>query len=148
MKDQNYTTTFLVDQSPEEVFASINNVRGWWSGEIEGDTDRLGAEFVYRSGDLHRSTQKIMEWIPGKRIVWHVLDSQINFVDDKSEWKDTEIVFEMTRKNGKTELRFTHVGLVPTIACYGECSNAWSFLINESLRSLLATGIGRDPGWG
>ena len=48
MSSQNYSTSFLVDQSPAEAFAAITNVRGWWSGEIEGSTDRLGAEFSYR----------------------------------------------------------------------------------------------------
>src|SRR5919199_862366 len=73
---QTYTTSFTVDQSPEEVFAAVTNVRGWWSEEIEGSTDNLGAEFEFHSGDVHRSTQKITELVPGKKVVWHVLESQ------------------------------------------------------------------------
>src|SRR5262245_46546286 len=111
MNNKDYTTTFSVNQSPEEVFDAINNVRGWWSGEIDGSTDKLGAEFKYHYKDLHRSTHKITELIPGKKVVWHVLNAQINFVKDKTEWKGTDIVFEITRKDDKTELRFTHVGL-------------------------------------
>jgi hypothetical protein len=75
MKSQNYTTTFAVDQTPEEAFAAINNVRGWWSGNIEGNTDRLGDEWTYRYKDIHYSKQKITELVPAKKIVWLVLDS-------------------------------------------------------------------------
>jgi hypothetical protein len=141
---QNYTTSFTVDQSPEEVFAAVNNVPGWWSGEIDGRTDELGAEFSYRYQDLHRSTQKITEFVPGKKVVWHVADAKIAFVKDKDEWNGSDIVFEIARKGGKTELRFTHVGLIPTIECYGKCVGAWGYYINESLRSLITTGKG-DP---
>ncbi len=36
MSSQNYTTTFVVHQTPEQAFDAITNVRGWWPGEIEG----------------------------------------------------------------------------------------------------------------
>jgi hypothetical protein len=143
MKTKDYTTSFTVDQSPEEVFDAINNVRGWWSEEIDGSTDKLGAAFKFHYKDLHRNTQKITELVPDMKVVWHVLDSHINFVKDKTEWKGTDIVFEITKKDDKTELRFTHVGLVPAIECYGDCSGAWGFYINDSLRSLITTGKGQ-----
>jgi uncharacterized protein YndB with AHSA1/START domain len=143
MKDQNLTITFTVDQSPEEVFDAINNVRGWWSGDIDGSTDKLGEEWTYRYKDVHRSTQKITELVPGKKVVWHVTDATLNFVKDKTEWNGTDIVFEIKSKDGKTELRFTHIGLVPTFECYGGCSGAWGFYINDSLRNLITAGKGQ-----
>jgi hypothetical protein len=75
-----------------------------------------------------------------KKIVWHVLDSQLSFVKDKSEWNDTDIVFEISEKEGKTEVRFTNVGLVPQYECFGSCSNAWGTLVNGNLRKLITTG--------
>jgi Activator of Hsp90 ATPase homolog 1-like protein len=142
MDSQNFTTAFTVDQTPEEAFAAINNVRGWWSGEIEGSTDKLGEEFTYRYEDVHRSKQKITELVPGKKVTWHVLDAYLDFTKDKTEWTGTDITFDITRKGDKTEVRFTHVGLVPKFECFDNCSNAWGFYINGSLQSLITTGKG------
>src|SRR6266852_8821376 len=122
MKNHSFTATLSVDQTSDEAFNAINNVRGWWSGEIEGDTDKLGVEFTYRYKDIHRSKQKVTEFIPDKRVVWHVLDSDLNFVKDKSEWSGTDIVFDISESAVKTEVRFTNIGLVPRYECYGSCS--------------------------
>jgi regulatory protein YycH of two-component signal transduction system YycFG len=143
MGDQkNYTAIFTVNQSPEDVFAAINNVRGWWSGDIEGETGKRGAEWTYRYKDIHYSKQKITELAPGKKVVWHVLDGFLNFVKDKTEWTGTDIIFDIAKKGDKTELKFTHVGLVPDVECYGVCQDAWSFYIKSSLKSLITTGKG------
>jgi hypothetical protein len=140
MKNQNFVITISVNQSPEEVFKAINNVRGWWSGEIEGDTSKLGAEFMYRYKDVHRSKQKIMELVPGKKVVWHVSDSHLSFAKDKSEWNGTHIVFDISATGADTKVRFTHVGLVPQYECFDSCSNAWGMLIGGNLRNLIMTG--------
>lgn len=84
MTNQNFTTTFSVDQTPEESFKAINNVRGWWSKEIEGSTDKLGAEFKYHYKDVHRCKMQITEFVPGQKVVWLVLDNYFNFAEDKN----------------------------------------------------------------
>ncbi|WP_316771867.1 SRPBCC domain-containing protein [Pedobacter frigiditerrae] len=142
MTASNFTSTILVDKTPAEAFKAINNVRGWWQGEIEGNTEKLNDEFSYRMKDVHYSKQRIIESIPNEKVVWQVIDSELSSFKDKGEWTGTTIVFEITEDGDKTEIRFTHIGLVPTFECYGGCSWAWGELIQQSLFSFLMTGKG------
>jgi len=137
-----FTTAFAVDQTLEEVFNAITNVRGWWSEDIEGGTDKADDEFTYRYHDVHRCRIKVTELVPGGRVTWRVLDNYFDFTRDKAEWKDTEIHFEITARDSKTEVRFTHVGLVPEYECFDVCSNSWDFYLYTSLRALIRTGRG------
>ena len=142
MNDKNFTTSFVLDQSPAEFFEAITNVRGWWSQEIEGDTDRLGAVFYYHYQDIHRATCKITELVRGKKVVWHVLQNYFNFTKDQTEWTNTDIVFEITKKGNHTKLTFTHVGLTPTHECYPACKDGWTTYM-DSLKNLIASGKGQ-----
>ncbi|HEX4290568.1 MAG TPA: SRPBCC domain-containing protein [Trebonia sp.] len=142
MREDSFTATFTVDQTPAAAFAAINNVRGWWSGEIDGSTDELGAQFTYRYQDVHRSKQEITELIPGKRVAWHVLDGYLSFTADTTEWTGTDITFDIAATEAGTEVRFTHAGLVPQTECFDACSNAWGFYVTTSLRNLITTGAG------
>jgi len=141
-QDQNYTTNFTVDQSPEEVYAAIINPRDWWSEAIEGVTDQVGSVFYYHYRDVHRCTVKVVELEPAKKVVWHILDSYMNFVKDQAEWAGTDIVFDITEKDGKTEVHFTHIGLAPELECYDICFDAWKTYINGSLHRLITSGKG------
>lgn len=141
MSDQSYKITLEAEQSPEAAFSAINNVRGWWSGEIEGVTDQPGAEFTYRVPGVHYCKMQITEFVPDRKVVWRVLDSDISYTEAKNEWNDTRITFDISRKDGVTEVRFTHVGLVQSDECYGACSNGWNLLVGGNLRKLIATGL-------
>ena len=142
MKKQDFTTTIVVDQSPKHVFNAIRNPQAWWSGEIEGSADKLNDEFTYRYKDFHLSKQRIVEMIPDQKVVWLVTESIINYAEDKSEWTGTKIIFEINEINNKTQVRFSHIGLVPAFECYGDCSWAWGQLMQESLCSLITKGKG------
>jgi hypothetical protein len=143
MTKGDFTTTLVVDQNTKQVFESINNPQNWWSGTINGNTDKLNGEFTYRYKDLHFSRQKIVEMIPDQKVVWLVTESIINYAEDKNEWTDTKISFEISEQGDKTHLRFTHFGLHPQIECFDSCSNSWSQLIQQSLFSLITTGKGK-----
>jgi Activator of Hsp90 ATPase homolog 1-like protein len=157
MTTSDFTATIAVDQTPKEAFKAINNARGWWSEEIEGKTDKLNEVFNYHFEDIHRCRIKVIEMDPDKKVVWHVLDNYFKpgiFDDpahsapagdgfDKTEWVNTKIEFEISKKNNKTQIRFTHRGLVPEYECFDVCSNGWTHYIHESLLRLITTGKGQ-----
>lgn len=148
MNTKDFTTTILVDQTPAEVFNAINNVRGWWSEEIEGSTDQLNTVFNYHYEDVHRCKIKIIDFIPNVIVAWQVLDNYFKFTKDKTEWTGTTIIFEISEQDNKTQLRFTHQGLVPEYECYDICRDAWSRYIQNSLRNLVTTGKGQPNATG
>lgn len=142
MTNADFTITIAVDQSAHEAYDAINRPRDWWGKEIEGATDRLGAQWTYRYKDIHYSKHETTELVPERRVVWSVVDSKLSFLKDQAEWVGTRIVFDIDRKDDKTEIRFTHAGLVPDVECFDICVDAWSGLIKNSLRKLIATGEG------
>jgi len=164
MTTPDFTTTILVDQSPKEAFNAISNPRGWWSEEIEGDTNQLNAVFNYHFEDIHRCRIKLIEVIPDRKIVWLVMDNYFKpgifnevshqltggdgIMNDKTEWTGTKICFEIAEIGIKTQIRFTHLGLVPAYECFDVCSNAWNHYIGESLLSLISTGKGQPNSTG
>lgn len=143
MNTQDFTTTILVSETSKQVFDAVNNVRGWWSEEIEGGTEKLNDAFDYHYEDVHRCKMRITASVPGEKVTWLVLDNYFKFTKDKSEWTGTKIIFEISRQGDKTQLRFTHQGLVPEYECFDICKNAWTTYIRKSLFSLITTGKGQ-----
>ncbi|MHA4806967.1 SRPBCC family protein [Flavitalea flava] len=162
MTTTDFTATIAVSQTPHEVFNAINNVRGWWSEEIEGPTQKLHDIFKYHFEDIHRCQIKLIEVVPDQKVIWLVMDNYFKpgifpgashkltaeAIANETEWVNTTIHFEIAEKNGKTQLRFTHKGLVPEYECYEICENGWNHYIRESLLALITTGKGQPNSTG
>jgi hypothetical protein len=145
--EQSFTSSFVVDRSPQEVFEAINDVAAWWTGEVVGRSNKVGDEFTFRYEDIHHSRQRVVESIRGERVAWLITEANLSFAEEPAEWAGTRIVFDISRKANGTELRFTHVGLAPDCECYDACHEGWTFYVQRSLRSLILTGKGEVASW-
>ncbi|GAB2664473.1 SRPBCC family protein [Nocardia goodfellowii] len=150
------TATMSVSQTPDEVFAALTDVRGWWNENIIGDTAAPYDEFVFTddseyAGETVKAKTgiqycrfQITEVDPGRRMVWRVVDSYLTFIEDRHEWTDTVVIFDLTATGEGTTLHFTHEGLTTESQCFEACSRGWEFYITKSLPQLITTGTG-DP---
>ena len=142
VKGESYSRKITVTKPAAVVFEAIQNFRGWWSEEIEGKTDTLNETFFYHYKDIHLCKIKLIEAIPHQRLVYRVVENHFNFINDQSEWVNTRLIFDLRSEGGKTELTFTHDGLVPAYQCYQVCNDAWTGYIDNSLKNLIETGTG------
>lgn len=141
MKNNSYTATIAVAQSPKEVFNAINDVTKWWSEDFEGNSTRMDDEFIIHHPNQHYSKQKLVEVFPAKKLVWLVTESKLNWLmNDKEEWTGTKMIFEVSTKENQTLLHFTHDGLTPEKECYTMCQRGWDVVIKEWLSHLITTG--------
>jgi hypothetical protein len=124
MQASDFITRLIVDQTSEEAFNAITNVRGWWSEEIEGDTAKLNDGLTYHYEDVHYCQIKLIEVIPNKKVVWFVKYNYFKLTKDKSEWTGTKMSFEISERDCKIEINVTHHGLNPEFECYDICSTA------------------------
>ena len=141
MKNQDYRASIEVSKSPEIVFKHLLEVSKWWSKDFEGSSTKLNDEFVISHTGQHYSKQKLIEVIPGKKLVWIVTVSELNWLEkDTHEWTNTKMIFELTAGGDKTRLHFTHEGLVPGKECYARCEQGWNMVIKNYLFDFITDG--------
>jgi len=101
----------------------------------------LNDEFVIYHPNQHYSKQKLVEVVQDKKIVWLVTDSTLYWLqNNKQEWTNTKMNFELTTAGNKTTLHFTHEGLTPQRECYTICEKGWTMIIKSWLLHCITYG--------
>ncbi len=146
MENKNFQSSITVKATAEEAFDKIGHVSEWWSTNVEGDPLQAGAFFTVRFGKTF-SIFKTLEIIPGKKIVWHVVESYLPLFKHANQWDDTKLVWDIAAQHDKTQITMTHIGLTPEIECFYDCEKGWNYYIKESLAKLITENKGL-PGYG
>lgn len=135
MKNENYTVAIEVVKSPDEVFNHlIKDVAKFWPEDLEGECSKPGDEFVFRSGDSHYSKNKVIEFLPNKKLVWLVTESLRK--TDNFQWTGTKMIFELIPKNNNTLVKFTYDGPVSDNET-DRLAQVCDFVIKEKLYNLI-----------
>jgi hypothetical protein len=141
MTAQSYSATITANLPASATAERINRVADWWTAGFTGASEKIGDNFSVVWGETFVDFV-VEELAPATRIVWRVSDCNLPFLADKKEWKNTEVVFDISSDGEATTVTMTHVGLEPGIECYEACSKGWNFFITESLHSLLTQNQG------
>ena len=130
MSGRNFTYSFESSKTSDKIFETLLDPKKWWVGVFEetitGKSKNVDDVFTFLAGGgVHRTTQKMVERIPNKKVVWLVTASNLSFLEKPDEWLNTKFYFELSASGSKTKITFTHVGLQPEIECYDACSSGW-----------------------
>jgi hypothetical protein len=141
MEKKSYHKIILVNASSKEAMKKISQVNLWWAKNVKGNSEKLGDKFTVDFGKTYVDFE-ISELVPDKKVVWKVTDCNLDWIQAKKEWNGTEVVFEISKKEKATEIKFTHIGLVPGVECYNDCEAGWNGHLTNSLVGLINEGKG------
>ena len=109
--------------------------------ESRQQSESLNDKFTVDFGETFVDFQ-ISKLVPNKKVGWLVTDCNLHWIENKKEWKGTEVVFEISSAKDKTKIDFTHIGLIPGAECYEECEAGWTEHITDSLVKFINEGKG------
>jgi hypothetical protein len=146
MENKDYHRTIMVNASPAEAMKKISKVNEWWKHDFSGSAEKLNDKFTVPFGELNGEKSfvdfMVSEFVPNSKTTWKVTNCNLPWFNDKTEWNNTEVVFEISIENDKTKIGFTHIGLVPGMECYDACEKGWDGHVTKSLLGFINEGKG------
>jgi len=112
-----------------EALATVDGLRGWWTGDTEEHDGKLQFRFPAGGFDM-----EVVEARPHERVAWRV-------VDGPEEWVGTTISWDLRQEGGYTIVLFKHEGWREPVEFMHHCSTKWATYL-MSLKSSVETGKG------
>jgi hypothetical protein len=140
-KTANYSVAIELAKSPSDVFNHVINLKKWWPEDFEGADIKLNSEFVFSTGDSHYSKNKVIEFVPDKKVAW--LTTEGIRKTDNFEWTGTKMIFELTPKGDNTIFKFTYDGFIPENE-YDRLVRICDMTIKEMFYNFIVNGKGKE----
>ncbi|HEX5315172.1 MAG TPA: SRPBCC domain-containing protein [Candidatus Kapabacteria bacterium] len=140
--EQDITCSITAKVTPDDATDKIGRVSEWWIRQTEGNSKARNDVFTVRFPGESFVTFTITEMDPKKKIVWHAADCYLPWLNNKTEWTGTDVIFDITAEGENTRIDFRHRGLTPQVECYDQCVKGWNQYVPGSLLRFLTEGKG------
>lgn len=128
--DAGYTQRLTVRASDRDVFrslATLEGLRGWWTPLVTGSPNAGGALRFKFKGLAEHIDMRVDESLELVRVAW-----TCKVHSSLPEWSGTRISFDIEAMGAdRCRLRLKHMGLVPTLECYADCSLGWEHFLSS-----------------
>jgi uncharacterized protein YndB with AHSA1/START domain len=130
---------FHINAPRMDVFKALTSQEGLsaWYTTIENGNAKGGEELTFLYGSMHLKA-RVKVYIPGESLEWECVEASIPMVGHSFR-------FELDENDGKTRVRFTHIGFEAQDDSYANMNYSWAKYL-ESLRQYCQTGIGEAFG--
>lgn len=119
-----------------DALTTQDGLRGWWTADSEARPE-VGSVALFGFDDRAIVFRmRIDALVPEWRVAWTCLG-------DVDEWRNTGLSFTLEgAEDGKTRLRFSHIGWRSTHGWFALCNTTWGALLHR----LRDHAEGRAPG--
>ncbi len=125
-----------INAPAQRVFAALSEERGLgeiWTRTLSVEA-KLGAVNEFRFGDEVPTLMKITELENSRRMVWHCIESE-------PEWVGTDVSFDLTEADGKTAVTLKHMNWRAVTEYFRSCNYNWAMFL-YSLKTYCEAGEG------
>jgi uncharacterized protein YndB with AHSA1/START domain len=126
---------FVVKGTPEKVFETFTTPQGldsWWTLQSSG-VPEIGNLYTFYFGPEYDWRAEVIHKISDSDLTWKMVKT----MDD---WRDTKVGFELTEKDGNTQVHFFHLGWAHPNEHFGITTFCWGQLLN-GLKNYVEKGI-------
>jgi uncharacterized protein YndB with AHSA1/START domain len=120
-----------------KALATLAGLRQWWTKDVTGN-EHMGGLLQFNFGTHVGPQMQVAELVHDEKVSWECTASEFG-------WKGHMFTFTLDENDGKTRVRFSHMGWQAQDDNYAACCFSWGRYM-ESLRQLCQTGKGEGFG--
>jgi hypothetical protein len=141
-----YSVEIDVQKPIDIVFANLIGLSKWWPEDFKGNAITKDSEFTLTTGEGHYSINKVIEFVPNKKVAWQTLKSLRK--SDNFDWSGTKFIFDLMStgspgsSGNNTVVRFTYDGVVQEFEA-GKLREICDMTLKEMFYNYIVYGKGK-----